>query len=136
MKKATLKKCEEKLLQMKEDILASLKEREKEALAVETDVQDETDIAQEATSKSVSMLLADKDNQRLTMINSALEKIKNGTYGICIDTEEEIEEKRLLANPLAIRSISAQEEFERDQKQRVQPRPGSGSSSMFDGSDD
>ncbi len=136
MKKATLKKCEEKLLQMKQDILASLKEREQEALAVETDVQDETDIAQEATSKSVSMLLADKDKQRLTMINAALEKIKNGTYGICIDTEEEIEEKRLLANPLAIRSISAQEEFERDQKQRVQPRPGSGSSSMFDGSDD
>lgn len=136
MKKATLKKCEEKLLQMKQDILASLKEREQEALAVETDVQDETDIAQEATSKSVSMLLADKDSQRLTMINAALEKIKNGTYGICIDTEEEIEEKRLLANPLAIRSISAQEEFERDQKQRVQPRPGSGSSPMFDGSDD
>ena len=38
---------------------------------------------------------------RLTDINSALEKIKNGTYGKCEISGEEIELERLEANPAA-----------------------------------
>ncbi len=132
MKKSTLKKCEEKLIQMKSEILESLKKRAQEGLQIETDVQDEGDIAQESSSKAVSLLLADKDKQRLNQVNQALERIKEGTYGICIDTEEEIEEKRLLANPLALRSIMAQEAFEKDVKmQQLAKRPGG--SSLFSG---
>lgn len=134
MKKTTLKKCEELLKKMQGEIMDSLKQRSAEGLSVETDVQDEGDMAQEATSKSVSLLLADKDKARLNMIKQALQRIEDGSYGICIDTEEEIEEKRLLANPLALRTISAQEAFEKDQKQR-KSMSKSGGSSLF-GSDE
>jgi DnaK suppressor protein len=134
MKKSTLKKCEELLNKMRGEILTSIKERAKEGLSVETEVQDEADMAQEASSKNLSLLLADKDKARLTLINQALQRIQDGSYGICIDTEEEIEEKRLLANPLALRTVSAQETFERDQKQRASIK-SSGGSGLF-GSDD
>jgi DnaK suppressor protein len=135
MKKATLKKCEELLRNMKKDILASLQERAAEGTSVENEVQDEGDIAQEASAKSVILALAEKDKSRLMMIDQALQRINDGTYGVCIDTEEEIEEKRLLANPLALRTITAQESFERDQKQRASATR-SGGSNMFGGDDD
>lgn len=135
MKKTTLKKCEELLKTMKANIMESLRERAGEAVAVETEVQDEGDIAQEASQKSVTLALAEKDKNRLLMIEQALQRINDGTYGVCIDTEEDIEEKRLLANPLALRTISAQESFERDQKQRA-TASRSGGTNMFGGDDD
>lgn len=39
--------------------------------------------------------------KRLTDVNDALEKIKNGTYGICEVSGEQIEMDRLEANPAA-----------------------------------
>lgn len=118
MKKTTLKKCETKLNQMKQDILDTFKEKAKESLSIDTNVQDEGDIAQEASQHSVDLVLLSKNKQKLKLIEQALLRIKEGTYGICIDTEEEIEESRLIANPLAMRSIFAQETFEREQKNR------------------
>lgn len=132
MKKSTLKKCEEKLLAMKKEIQLSLKERAVEGLSIETDVQDEGDMAQESSSKAVSLLLIDKDKAKLSLIEQALTRIEDGTYGICIDTEEEIEERRLLANPLALRSIIAQENFEKEQKQKALARKPSASSLFKD----
>ena len=38
---------------------------------------------------------------RLTDVNKALEKIENGTYGLCEVSGEKIEEDRLNANPAA-----------------------------------
>jgi RNA polymerase-binding transcription factor DksA len=38
---------------------------------------------------------------RLSDINNALEKIENGTYGVCEVSGEKIEEARLEANPAA-----------------------------------
>lgn len=135
MKKTTLKKCEELLRNLKKDILASLKERTAESISVETDVQDDGDIAQEASAKSITFALAEKDKNRLASIEQALGRIKDGTYGICVDTEEDIEEKRLLANPLALRTISAQETFERAQKQKASSTRNGGTN-MFGGDED
>ena len=134
MKKATLKKCQEKLLSMKNEIESSLTERAKEGLAIDPEVRDESDMAQEVSNKNLSLLLVDKDKKKLAQINKALEKIEDGSYGLCIDTEEPIEEKRLLANPLALRSIIAQEAFERDQKEKMLKRKAP-ISSMFSDED-
>lgn len=131
MKKSTLKKCEEKLREMRSEVIASMKSRAAESLIIETDVQDEGDMAQESSSKAVSLLLIDKDKIRLTQINQALDRIADDSYGICIDTEEEIEERRLLANPLAMRSIIAQENFEKLQKQKALAKRGGGVNSDF-----
>ena len=52
----------------------------------------------------------------ISKINSALQRIKNGTYGFCEETGEPIGLKRLMARPVATLSIEAQEKHERDEK--------------------
>jgi DnaK suppressor protein len=46
---------------------------------------------------------------KLKDINLALQKMKNGTYGICENCKKEIEEKRLLACPEAKTCLSCNE---------------------------
>ena len=48
--------------------------------------------------------------------NLALQRIKEGTYGYCEETGEQIGLKRLIARPVATLSIEAQERHERDEK--------------------
>jgi len=52
----------------------------------------------------------------LSKINSALQRLKGGTYGYCEETGEPIGLKRLMARPVATLSIEAQEKHERDEK--------------------
>ena len=49
-------------------------------------------------------------------INSALRRLKDGSYGYCEETSEPIGLKRLMARPVATLSIEAQEKHERDEK--------------------
>jgi len=68
-------------------------------LNVETaDPNDLADTFEELTTRAA---IEDKLEERLTLINQALSRIKKGTYGICVVCKEEIEEKRLKVNPIA-----------------------------------
>ncbi len=126
-----------KLLKMKTDTIEAIKTRQAEAVSSQEDVGsggDEGDMAQEIAQQNIAKALSHNDELRLRQIDLALEKIAKGTYGICIDTEEEIEGRRLLANPFALRSIQAQEEFEIEQNQNKKSRGGG--NSAFDSEDD
>lgn len=48
----------------------------------------------------------------LTEVDAALERVREGTYGVCVDCDEPIAPARLLAYPTARRCISCQEAFE------------------------
>ena len=48
----------------------------------------------------------------LTEVDAALERVRDGTYGVCVDCEEPVAPARLLVNPAARRCISCQEAFE------------------------
>ena len=49
----------------------------------------------------------------ISKIDEALERIEEGTYGYCVETEEPIGVRRLDARPIATLSIEAQERHER-----------------------
>ena len=49
-------------------------------------------------------------------IDKALIRIKDDTYGYCLDTAEPIGLKRLMARPVAKYTIAAQEKHEKDEK--------------------
>ena len=51
----------------------------------------------------------------LQEVEQALERIKQGTYGICINCGRPIDEKRLEAVPWAARDIVCEEQFEEQQ---------------------
>ena len=49
-------------------------------------------------------------------IDKALMRIRDETYGYCLDTAEPIGLKRLMARPVAKYTIAAQEKHEKDEK--------------------
>lgn len=53
--------------------------------------------------------------KELREVEDALRRIRAGTYGICVDTQEPIELERLRAYPTAKRTTQAQERYEKSQ---------------------
>lgn len=63
--------------------------------------------------KNINLEVTNKEFGLLRQIDRALEKIEEGTYGICDITGEEIAIKRLEAVPYATMTVKAQEKFEK-----------------------
>ena len=74
------------------------------------------DQASSYTDKTVEMKALNRSRKLISKINSALQRVKEGTYGFCEETGEPIGLKRLMARPVATLSIEAQEKHERDEK--------------------
>ena len=77
---------------------------------------DIVDQASSYTEKNVEFRTINRQIKLVSKIDSALKRIKDGTYGFCEETGEPIGLKRLIARPIATLSISAQENHEKEEK--------------------
>ena len=77
---------------------------------------DIVDQASSYTDKNVEMKAINRQIKLIGKIESALKKIKDGTYGFCEETGEPIGIKRLMARPIATLCIAAQEKHEKNEK--------------------
>ena len=77
---------------------------------------DIVDQASSYTEKNVEMRAINRQIKLISKIDSALKRIKDGTYGFCEETGEPIGLKRLMARPVATLSIEAQEKHEKEEK--------------------
>ena len=77
---------------------------------------DIVDQASSYTDKSVEMKAINRQIKLISKIDQALTRIKNGTYGFCVETGEPIGLKRLMARPVAELCIVAQEKHEKEEK--------------------
>ena len=77
---------------------------------------DIVDQASSLTDKSVEMKSLNRSRKLISKIESALKRIKDGTYGYCAETGEPIGIKRLIARPVAELCIAAQEKHEKEEK--------------------
>jgi DnaK suppressor protein len=84
----------------------------REAIAIEA-TADELDRIQQAQERDFAMGAIDRDSLRLREIRAALERIDDGSFGICLNCEEEIAPKRLAAVPWTALCIVCQEAAER-----------------------
>lgn len=84
----------------------------------ETSLQeaDMNDRASSESDQSLELRTRDRMRKLIKKINSALDRIENGTYGYCEETGEPIGIGRLEARPIATLSIEAQEKHERKEK--------------------
>lgn len=114
MDKKKLQIFKEKLLQAKSDILKEL-EIEQQFLITEDNV-DLVDKADEVIHNELLNRLSDMEIQRIRMIDRALEKIENGTYGICEGTQKPIPEARLNAIPWTPYTVDYAERVEKNKK--------------------
>ncbi|WP_373499564.1 RNA polymerase-binding protein DksA [Desulfococcus sp.] len=101
----------ENLLQESEKTLNKLKEdKERDIEAVDQGTNE--------SATAFELRTRDRYRKLIKKIERALDRISNGTYGYCEETEEEIGIRRLLARPIATLSLEAQERHEREKKKR------------------
>ena len=80
------------------------------------ELKDDADCANATQNLWMDSIQSNIRNNELLLIDNALQKIKDGAYGICEECGEEIPEKRLQARPFAVMCISCQEEKEKEGK--------------------
>ena len=77
---------------------------------------DITDRATEEIERSFELRTRDRERKLINKIESAIRRIKDGSYGYCEETGEPIGIKRLEARPVATLSLEAQELHEKQEK--------------------
>jgi DnaK suppressor protein len=106
---------------MLEDSKASLLQSAQKTLMEESsfdtdDLPDEIDQASSEYTQSMVFRLRDREKFLLQKIDKALERIDNGTFGVCERCEEDISPKRLDARPVTTLCIRCKEEQEKKEK--------------------
>uniref|UniRef100_A0A7C4EPE4 RNA polymerase-binding transcription factor DksA n=1 Tax=Thermodesulfovibrio aggregans TaxID=86166 RepID=A0A7C4EPE4_9BACT len=85
-------------------------------LPSETNLSEIGDIASEEINRNFLLRLRDRDRKLLKKIEKAIEKIENGTYGICESCGAEIPIERLEARPVTDLCIECKIEQEEAEK--------------------
>ncbi|HDH98266.1 MAG TPA: RNA polymerase-binding protein DksA [Deltaproteobacteria bacterium] len=108
-----------KLLQKKlDDLLGEAGKTLEEMTDMNNHFPDPTDRASVESDRSFELRIRDRERKLIKKINKALERIEDGTYGICEDCGEEIGAKRLTARPVTTRCIECKSKQEREEKAR------------------
>ena len=74
---------------------------------------DMADRASLETDHQLVLRTRDRERKLISKIDSALNRIEDGSYGYCQETDEPISLKRLMARPIADLSLDAKERHER-----------------------
>ena len=115
MDKVKLKKYQEKLITARSEILKDL-EFEQEFMSDSTEQGDLADLAEIVINNEILNRLSDIEVETIKQIDSALEKIENGTYGVCEGTGKNIPEARLNAIPWTPFTVEYAEQLEKQKK--------------------
>jgi DnaK suppressor protein len=114
-----LNEFKEQLTEKKTHLIKEIQKKQKELTNGDKDeVGDMADLATELIERELNMSLSESDRARLEEIDAALERIKGKSYGICVDTGEVINKARLKAVPEALRTLAAQEIYDKQQRKR------------------
>jgi DnaK suppressor protein len=105
-----------KLIVWKNDILREARETLEILQQENANHPDLADRASSETDRAIELRARDRQRKLIAKIDSALQRIEEGTYGYCEETGEPIALKRLDARPIATLSIEAQERHERREK--------------------
>jgi DnaK suppressor protein len=106
----------QKLLKWRESLLEESNETLQHLQENSVPEADLADRASTETDRALELRTRDRARKLIAKIDEALERIQDGTYGYCEETDEPISLKRLEARPIATLSIEAQERHERMEK--------------------
>ena len=110
MNKSQLKKQKKFLLEKKENLERSIKDRGTKTVSPGTDGHgDFADRSSAANEEEISIQLKQTDVKLLRAIEDALARVDLGNYGVCVDCEEEISAARLKAVPWTKVCLSCKE---------------------------
>jgi DnaK suppressor protein len=116
LKKSEIDHFKKRLIELRAQISQAIAGSKKEVTAPDEAKGYSQHSADEGTDdfvKQINLEVTNKEFGLLKQIDRALEKIEEGTYGLCDLTEEEIPLKRLEAIPYATMTVKAQEKYEK-----------------------
>ena len=112
-------KQKERLQSLREELLRIMRVAEEdERTRTEQDADftehDAGDMSRDIFDREVDATIVEQVEQRLAIVDRALQKIEEGTYGLSDVSGEPIPRGRLEAVPEAIRTVEEQQRFERE----------------------
>ena len=118
MDKKKLTFFQEILLKTRQDIIDSGILTNTEDMHVPSeDLADEADLASNHINQQISFSIRERELVKLRRIDAALARVEDGSYGFCVESGEEIGEKRLKNQPWAEFCLEVAEEREREEMQ-------------------
>jgi len=117
-----LAKMREQLLEMKTKLLAEIDSTLRaEREGNKDEGMDTYDLASEERDREINFILSDRERVKLKQIDDALERMDEGTYGVCESCGLEIAEERLEAMPFSRLCRDCQQDEEREAKSQRRP---------------
>jgi DnaK suppressor protein len=112
-------KQKERLQSLRDELLRIMRAAEEdERTRTEQDADftehDAGDMSRDIFDREVDATIVEQVEQRLAIVERALQKIEEGTYGLSDVSGEPIPRGRLEAVPEAIRTVEEQQRFERE----------------------
>jgi DnaK suppressor protein len=117
MTKTEYSKFKDTLEKKQTELVQVLRNREGIAIEKSPDALDEV---QHAAERELAIRNLDRESNLLRNVRSALRRIDEGSYGICLHCEEDISLKRLNAVPWAAFCIQCQEQADRNQEEMTE----------------
>ena len=117
-----LAKMREQLQEMKTKLLAEIDSTLRaEREGNKDEGMDTYDLASEERDREINFILSDRERVKLKQIDDALERMDEGTYGVCESCGLEIAEERLEAMPFSRLCRDCQQDEEREAKSQRRP---------------
>lgn len=117
LKKADIERFKKRLEELRKQMTHLIRDTSEDAKRSSDETkgysQHQADEGTDDFNRTVSLEVTSKEFGILRQIERALDKINEGTYGICDITGEEIPLARLEAIPYANMTVKAQEKFEK-----------------------
>ena len=111
--KRDLPPIRKKLLEMREQLLKTVKDKQERDLDnLGVDVGDEADQATSSQEKEMLFELSDNERVMLDQIEGSLRKMEKGAYGLCESCQKPIAKARIQAVPFARYCIQCQSSAE------------------------
>ncbi|MGH7197797.1 MAG: TraR/DksA family transcriptional regulator [Candidatus Omnitrophota bacterium] len=124
MKKKDLQKYKKILLEEKKQIIERALQLADRNVTVDLDdIPDLMDLATTDLNQRLSIEIKERERNLLGKIEHALERIEDGSFGVCEECGGEINIKRIEARPVTTMCIKCKEEQEEREKRERLSRP-------------
>src|SRR5215472_3204016 len=117
MTKAELNKFKNILEAKQAELLQFIRNRDGIAIEKSPDALDEV---QRAAERELAIRNLDRESNLLRNVRAALRRIDDGSYGVCLHCEEDINPKRLNAVPWAPFCIQCQEQYDKNRAEMTE----------------
>jgi len=109
-----------RLLQTREEIIGQMRQRDVSAQEIgQNGIQDIGDESATISNRHLLMSLSENERAKLIEVDEALDRIKDGTFGICEECGEPIALKRLEVIPNARYCIQCMENLEKTSRESL-----------------